>query len=99
MTTHIHLNQQILDTLYVAEDALPLGKGFGVTALIHAIENGTPTTRLSDRMVAVLRKAEAVLDQTADADGDSFGYRPNRAMHALVEVRALLAKLENGVVA
>jgi hypothetical protein len=97
VTTRVHLNQQILDTLYVVEEALSLRKRFAVSALIDLLHNGVVAPRLNDHVITVLRNAERALDDTADVDGDSQRYRSNRAMHALVEVRALLAKLERGV--
>jgi hypothetical protein len=99
VTTRVHLNRQILDVLIEVEEALPLGKRFAVAALIDALQHATTTTNLNERIVATLKSAEQVLDGNADADLVGERMQPNRSLRALTAVRALLDKLNNGVVA
>ena len=41
-----------------------------------------------------LRQCEEYFENRADADGDSQGFRPNKEMSLLVEVRATIAMAE-----
>lgn len=47
-------------------------------------------------MRAALEQCEEYLDNRADADGDSEGFRPNAEMSLLIEVRAALSRVQEG---
>ena len=78
----------------------PLGSGMIASVYGDDPECGEDVRQIANaqlisaapEMLAALYACEEFLDNQADADGDSEGFTPNKAMSLLTEVRAAIAK-------